>query len=136
MPLEDSRDRVVQRVLDVAEGKTAEVYSLPHPKNHLLKAIKAVLAAERIEIGGLAERLADEIQKEAAEVSEPPPPSAGPYLSLEEASEVIGLSVSTLRQQIHANRLQGAKIGRNWVTTKEWSGDYQRNVKRAPFKAF
>lgn len=52
-----------------------------------------------------------------------------PYLSLAAAADRAGLSVSTLRNQIHAGRLQAEKIGRNWVTTPIWLFDYLNSRK-------
>ena len=38
-----------------------------------------------------------------------------PYLSLAEASEMVGISPTTLRHQIACGVLPGTKIGRNWA---------------------
>lgn len=131
IPLEDSIARVIERVLDVAEGKAVEIYSISHPRNRLLRSVKDTLADEGIEVPGLAERLAERIQRDTvhAAMSAHLMPH-GPYLSLEEAAEEINLSASTLRQQVRAGRLQGNKIGRAWVTTREWQREYQKNIQR------
>ena len=41
--------------------------------------------------------------------------SPDPYLSLAEASEMVGISPTTLRHQIARGVLAGTKVGRNWA---------------------
>ena len=38
-----------------------------------------------------------------------------PYFSLAEGAEILGLSPSTLRHQVHRGVLKAVKVGRNWV---------------------
>jgi hypothetical protein len=45
-------------------------------------------------------------------------PTLGDLISLQEASNVSGLSADHLRRLIERNLIWGKKIGRNWVTTK------------------
>ena len=93
--------------------------------------MKAVLVNKGAETPGLAERLAESTQRGAAEdTSSGTPQPSSPYLSLEDAAKEVGLSASTLRQQVRAGRLKGTRVGRAWVTTRKWLPEYQRNVKR------
>lgn len=132
IPLEDSVSRVIERVLDVAEGRADEVDGPSRPGKHLLRSIRDVLAEEGIEVSGLAERIAAGIRRDGNKAFESTSNrTTEPYLSLEAAGNAIGLSASTLRQQIRAGRLKGTKIGRAWVTTREWLDEYQRDVQRS-----
>lgn len=49
------------------------------------------------------------------------------YISLATAASVSGLSMTTLRNQIHRGRLKAEKIGRNWLTTPGWLFDYLKS---------
>jgi hypothetical protein len=51
------------------------------------------------------------------------------YLSLKEASEYSGYSQDYLNLRIRQGKLKGVKIGRNWVTKKEWIDEYKRYTK-------
>jgi hypothetical protein len=51
------------------------------------------------------------------------------YLSLKEASEYSGYSQDYLNLRIRQGKLKGVKIGRNWVTKKEWIDEYKQYTK-------
>ena len=46
------------------------------------------------------------------------------FLSLAEAAKEFDVSQNYLRFLIFKKKLQGVKMGRNWVTTREWMGEY------------
>ena len=46
------------------------------------------------------------------------------YISLQEATKLCGYSQEYLSLRARAKKLQAVKIGRNWVTTKEWLNEY------------
>ncbi len=50
------------------------------------------------------------------------------YISLQEATEHCGYSRDYLNLRIRQGRLKGVKIGRNWVTTRQWLKDYMDSV--------
>ncbi|MDP3900760.1 MAG: hypothetical protein Q8Q38_00215, partial [bacterium] len=50
------------------------------------------------------------------------------YISLKEASRVCGYSQKYLNLRARQGKLKAEKVGRNWVTTKEWLDDYIRGV--------
>ena len=60
-------------------------------------------------------------------------PSFDDLISLTEAAEYSGLSASHVRLLVRNGDIQGKKIGRNWVTTKQAVDDYlARGIKRGP----
>lgn len=48
-------------------------------------------------------------------------------LTLAEAGEQLGISASTLRQQIHAGRLSGTLYGKTWTVTEKEVERYRRD---------
>lgn len=48
-------------------------------------------------------------------------------LSLAEAGAELGLSGSTLKQQVHKGRLQARLIGKTWITTRSEVARYRRD---------
>lgn len=50
------------------------------------------------------------------------------YVSLAEGAEYSGYSQDYLRFRIRQGKLRGAKIGRNWLTAKEWLDEYLEKV--------
>ena len=50
--------------------------------------------------------------------------SQAEYLSLKKASELCDYSQMYLSLRARQGKLQATKIGRNWVTTKEWLNEY------------
>src|SRR3989344_464956 len=56
------------------------------------------------------------------------------YLSLASAAKERGVSQDYLRFLIFKKKLQGLKIGRNWVTTNVWLDAYLRENGHAKFK--
>ena len=60
-------------------------------------------------------------------------PSFEDLISLKEAANYCGLSASHLRLLVRNGEIQGRKIGRNWVTTKQAVDDYlAQGNKRGP----
>lgn len=57
-------------------------------------------------------------------------PEVEKYLSLAHAAKERGVSQDYLRFLIFKKKLQGLKIGRNWVTTHEWMEVYFSKVKK------
>ena len=53
-----------------------------------------------------------------------PQPGLDELISLQEASQLSGLSHGHLALLVRRGQLWGRKIGRNWVTTKEAVHDY------------
>lgn len=51
--------------------------------------------------------------------SSPKQPSLDKLISLREAAEISGLSMSYLRLLVRQGDIWGTKLGRNWVTTSE-----------------
>jgi hypothetical protein len=50
------------------------------------------------------------------------------YISLAEGAEHSGYSQDYLRFRIRQGKLKAKKIGRNWLTTKEWLDEYSQRV--------
>ena len=50
------------------------------------------------------------------------------YISLKEAGKYSGYSQGYLNLRIRQGKLKGSKIGRSWITTKEWVDDYIKRV--------
>ncbi|MDD5146411.1 MAG: helix-turn-helix domain-containing protein [Candidatus Pacebacteria bacterium] len=50
------------------------------------------------------------------------------YISLAEGAEYSGYSQDYLRFRIRQGKLKAKKIGRNWLTTKEWLSEYAQRV--------
>ncbi len=46
-------------------------------------------------------------------------------LSLAQAARVSGISAHTLAQQAEKGRLRARKVGRTWITTQRWLGEYR-----------
>ncbi|MBU4082825.1 hypothetical protein KKB98_02695, partial [Patescibacteria group bacterium] len=46
------------------------------------------------------------------------------YISLKEASELCSYSQDYLSLRARQGKLKAAKMGRNWVTRKEWVKEY------------
>ena len=44
------------------------------------------------------------------------------YISLQEATKYCGYAQEYLSLRARQGKLKAVKIGRNWVTTKEWVG--------------
>ncbi len=51
------------------------------------------------------------------------------YISLLEASKLTGYSQEYLSLRVRQAKLMGVKLGRNWVTTKDWVNDYVASTK-------
>ena len=51
------------------------------------------------------------------------------YISLIVAAELTGYSQEYLSLRARQKKLKAVKLGRNWVTTKDWAGDYLEQVK-------
>lgn len=51
-------------------------------------------------------------------------------ISLEEASLICGLSSAHLRRLMEKGLINGKKIGRDWITTKEFVMDYIKQKRR------
>ena len=51
-------------------------------------------------------------------------PGLGDLISLQEASDLCGLTTGYLRRLIRQEKLWGKKISRNWVTTEQAVRDY------------
>lgn len=45
-------------------------------------------------------------------------------LTLSEAAQLCGLAAHTLTQQAEKGRLRARKIGRIWLTTRQWLAEY------------
>ena len=58
-------------------------------------------------------------------------------LGLAEAADLLGVSHSTLRAQVHRGRLHAVKVGRDWLVTAEEIDRYRLEVqgKRASRKS-
>ena len=52
------------------------------------------------------------------------------YISLIEASKLSPYSQEYLSLRARQGKLRAVKVGRNWMTTKEWLNDYVSQVKR------
>ncbi|MEK7503371.1 MAG: hypothetical protein AAB577_00050 [Patescibacteria group bacterium] len=50
------------------------------------------------------------------------------YISLQEATKFCAYSQEYLALRARQGKLKSVKLGRNWVTTKEWLGDYAGRV--------
>ena len=50
------------------------------------------------------------------------------YISLREAAKISGYSQDYLSLRARQGKLKATKIGRNWVTTKEWIDEYLKRV--------
>ena len=57
-------------------------------------------------------------------------PGLDQLISLQEAAELSGLSASHLRLLVRRGDVWGAKVGRNWVTTKEAVSQYVDKERR------
>jgi excisionase family DNA binding protein len=63
-------------------------------------------------------------------------PASDELISLAEASQRCGLSVSYLRTIAESGRLQARKIGRNWVTTSSAVEAYLKSrAKKGAYRA-
>ncbi|MCK4891891.1 MAG: helix-turn-helix domain-containing protein, partial [Candidatus Pacebacteria bacterium] len=51
------------------------------------------------------------------------------YISLHEAAKLTNYSQDYISLLCRQKKLKGTKIGRNWVTTKEWIEDYVNRTK-------
>lgn len=51
-------------------------------------------------------------------------------ISLKEASEFSGLTPGHIRKLVREGEIEGVKIGRNWLTTKEALQDYLKQERR------
>ena len=51
------------------------------------------------------------------------------YISLHEAAKLTNYSQDYISLLCRQKKLKGTKIGRNWVTTKEWVEDYINKTK-------
>lgn len=49
-------------------------------------------------------------------------------LGLAEAADLLGVSHSTLRAQVHRGRLSAVKVGRDWLVTAEEIDRYRLEV--------
>ena len=54
------------------------------------------------------------------------------YISLREAAKYCSYSQDYLKLRARQGKFRAVKIGRNWVTTKEWLKDYLRQGRVAP----
>jgi len=64
-------------------------------------------------------------------------PQLDELISINEAAELSGLSISLIRRLVGDGRIWGKKIGRNWVTTEAAIRDYmalERKPGRKPKK--
>ena len=50
------------------------------------------------------------------------------YISLAEAAKLYGHSQEYLSLRARQGKLKAVKFGRNWVTTKEWVGEYLKEA--------
>jgi hypothetical protein len=51
------------------------------------------------------------------------------YISLSEAAKLTNYSQEYVSLLCRRKKMKGIKIGRNWVTTKEWIEDYENKIK-------
>lgn len=51
------------------------------------------------------------------------------YISLQQASELCDYSQEYLSLRARQGKIKAVKIGRNWVTTKEWINEYVKQIK-------
>jgi hypothetical protein len=51
-------------------------------------------------------------------------------LSLAEGARVSGITAHTLAQQAERGRLRGRKVGRTWITTRQWLSEYMQERAR------
>ncbi|MSP12837.1 MAG: DNA-binding protein [Chloroflexi bacterium] len=51
-------------------------------------------------------------------------------ISVTEASQISGLTVSYIRRMIRAKQVWGVKIGRSWLTTREAIQEYMKQDRR------
>jgi excisionase family DNA binding protein len=51
-------------------------------------------------------------------------------ISVTEASQISGLTTSFIRRLLREGRIEGVKIGRNWLTTEEAIQDYMSQERR------
>lgn len=52
------------------------------------------------------------------------------FISLTEASQISGLTSSFIRRLVSRGDIEGVKIGRNWVTTREAIQEYLNKERR------
>ncbi len=65
--------------------------------------------------------------------SENDQPKLDELISLSEAADLCGLSISHLRLLVNKREIWGKKLGRNWFTTEQAVNDYlSRGIKRGP----
>src|SRR3989344_3841749 len=55
------------------------------------------------------------------------------YIPLSEAAEILSTSRDYTNVLVRRGKLRAVKLGRNWVTTKEWIEEY-RNPKTSEFE--
>ncbi|MDO8575007.1 MAG: hypothetical protein Q7R61_01900, partial [bacterium] len=53
------------------------------------------------------------------------------YIPLSEAGKILNTSRDYMNVLVRRGKLHAIKLGRNWVTTKEWLNEYQKSVGRA-----
>ena len=58
------------------------------------------------------------------------------YISLKEATKYCNYSQDYLKLRARQGKLKAVKIGRNWVTTREWVEEYQNCGRQAPAVQF
>jgi excisionase family DNA binding protein len=51
-------------------------------------------------------------------------------ISVTRASEISGLTTSYIRRLLREGRIEGVKIGRNWLTTEETIREYLKQERR------
>jgi hypothetical protein len=59
-------------------------------------------------------------------------PPGGEFVPLSVAADELGVQAATLRNQIHNRKIQGYKIGRNWVMTRDEMGRYKQERQSRP----
>jgi len=58
--------------------------------------------------------------------------NANEYLTTSEASETLGYTIQHTRRLVREGRLQGAKMGRDWMILRESLAEYVAQTNMAP----
>ena len=53
-----------------------------------------------------------------------------PYLTIEEAAELLRIHPETIRRLLRLKRLPGKKIGREWRISREALDEYMRDIEQ------
>jgi hypothetical protein len=61
-------------------------------------------------------------------LKEPGPKRETRYISLSQAAKFCNYSQDYLNLRARQKKLKAVKLGRNWVTTREWLDEYSRQM--------